>query len=145
MYFTPRGKDQRRQKIMDFSTAQRLLEILVSQQEIKVFFEQVGIRRIGIAPFNYFGQCMVRMLKDSDIEIKCFMDRRFEKFNNSDYFGIPVKNYGSLKNDDIDAVIVASNFYCNDIMDSLIEHNISIEKIIGINTVLYGMERLKAL
>lgn len=145
MYFTPRGQDQRMQKIMDFSTMQKLMEIVVSGQDIKVFFEQIGIRRIGIAPFNYFGQCMVRMLRNSDIEIKCFMDRSFEKFNNSDYFGVPIKKYGSLKNDDTDAIIVTSNFYGNDIIDSLIEQNICIEKIIGINTVLYGMERLKAL
>lgn len=145
MYFTPRGKDQRIQKIMDFSTTQKLLEISLSQQKINVFFEQIGVTQIGIAPFNYFGQCMVRMLKNSDINIKCFMDKRFDKWNNRDYFGVPVKNYGELENDDIDAVIITSNFYFNDIMDSLIEHNISIEKIIGINTVLYGMERLRVL
>lgn len=145
MYFTPRGKDQRIQRVLDFPTAQKLSEILVSQAEISVFFEIIGLKRIGIAPFNHFGQCMARMLKDKDIGITCFMDKRYDKYNNNGYLGIPIKSYGSLKNDDIDAIIITSNFYFNDIVDSLLEHGIAIEKLIGINTVLYGMERLKAL
>lgn len=145
MYFTPRGKDQREQKIIDFSTAQKLLEIAVSGQEISVFFERFEIKRIGIAPFNHFGQCLVRMLQNKSITTKCFMDKRYDKFNSGGYMGIPIKDYGYLTEDEVDAVIVTSNFYFNDIVDTLLEHNIPLEKVIGINTILYGLERLERL
>lgn len=143
MYFTARGKDQRIQKVMDFSTAQKLLEISCSHQKLETFFEQFDIQRIVIVPYNHFGKCLVRMLDNKDIDIKCFADKMCDKFVLKDYLGIPIKNYSDLKNEDIDAVVVASNFYFNDIVDSLLENNIFLEKIIGINTILYGMERMK--
>lgn len=143
MYFTARGKNQIIQKVMDFSTAQKLLEISVSNQELKKFFERFQIQRIAIVPYNHFGRCLVRLLDNRDIDIECFVDKMCGKFHLSDYLGVPIKSYGDLKNDDVDAVIVTSNFYFNDIVDCLLENDISLEKIIGINTILYGMERIE--
>ena len=137
MYFTPRGKDLRKLKILDFATAQKFLEISISGKNIIDFFRQTEIKSIAIAPYNHFGQCAVRMLKDQDIEIKYFMDKLYFKYGN--YGGIPVIGYGSFVADEVDAVVITSNYHGN----AIIDNKVPIEKIIGINTILYGMERMQ--
>lgn len=142
MYFTPRGKDLREQKILDFATSQKFLDIAISEKNIKLFFDEVQIKKIAIAPYNYFGQCMARMLKNQNIEIKCFMDKMYFKYGGS-FQEIPIIDYIDFQEDAVDAVIISSNYHANAIMDTLLENQIPLEKIIGINTILYGMERLQ--
>lgn len=142
MYFTPRGKDLREQKILDFSTAQKFLEIAISGKNVKDFFVKVQIHSIAIAPFNHFGKCMARMLKNQGIEIKCFMDKMYFKYG-GEFEGIPIIDYTDFQKDEVDAIIVVSNYHANAIMDTLVKNNVPLEKMIGINTILYGMERLQ--
>lgn len=141
MYFTPRGKDLREFKILDFATAQKFLEISVSGKNIIDFFKQAGIKSIALAPYNHFGQCVARMLKDQDIEIKCFMDKLYFKYGS--YGGLPVTGYENFAANEVDAVVITSNYHGNAIIDTLLENKVPIEKIIGINTILYGMERMQ--
>ena len=142
MYFTPRGKDLREQKILDFATAQKFLEVAISGKNIKLFFDKAQINKIAIAPYNHFGQCVARMLKDQSIEIKCFMDKMYYKYGDS-YQGIPIIDYTDFKEDTVEAIIISSNYHANAIMDTLLENQVPLEKIIGINTILYGMERMQ--
>lgn len=141
MYFTPRGKDLREQKILDFSTAQKFLDTAVFGKNPAAFFRQLYIKKIVIAPFNHFGKCLAAMLRDQDVEILCFADRMHDKYGNG-FLGIPIVSYEALREDTIEAVVVTSNYYANEIMDTLVDSGIPLEKIIGINTILYGMERM---
>ncbi len=143
MYFTPRGKDEREQKILDFSTSQKFLELAVSGKAIDDFFHHFDIKRIAIAPYNHFGKCLVRLLQGTEVEAVCFIDKMYYKYNENDYFGIPIESYETGSCKAVDAVIVTSNFYYNDIVDTLIGNGVSLEKIIGINSILFGLERLE--
>lgn len=141
MYFTPRGKDLREQKILDFSTAQKFLDAAVFGKNPAEFFRQLHIRKIVIAPFNHFGKCLAAMLKEQDVEVLFFADRMHAKYGDN-LWGIPIVPYEALKEDAIEAVVVTSNYYANEIIDTLMEAGVPLEKIIGINTILYGMERM---
>jgi hypothetical protein len=58
--------------------------------------------------------------------------------------GISIKGYTELKETGLpDVIVVTSNYYYNDIVDELIENNVPIEKIISLNDVIFGMERLR--
>lgn len=140
MYFTPRGKDLRAQKMIEFSAAQKLLDLAVSNKKIEDFFIRYRLRHIAIAPYNHFAQCLAKMTGGTDIVIECFCDRMYQKYRTG-VCNIPVYGYEMLREMRFDAVVVASGYYLNEITDSLIAQGIPLEKIIGMNTVLYAMGR----
>lgn len=144
MYFTPRGLDEREQKILDCTTAQRYLEIAVSGIDISVFFKEMGMKNIVIAAANHFGMCLVKSLKNSEIQVSCFVDKDYYKYTDEKCMGIPIIPYEDIgKYAYADAVIVASNYYFNEITDSLIKNGIKLENILSINDILFGVERIR--
>ena len=142
MYFTPRGKDQREQQGLDFKTYQKFLEIVVSNKKIEEFFLKNRIKKIAIAPNNHLSQCLIRVLKETDIEVVCIMDKSCIKTNASKVYHIPLEPYENEKIKNAEAIIVTSNYHYNDIIDNLLEVDVKLENIIGLNTVLFALERL---
>lgn len=138
MYFSPRGKDLREQKMLEFATAQKMLELSLNKKNLAVFFEKYKIKKVAIAPNNHFAQALIKMTRSDELEVFCFCDRMYERYRNG-IMGIPVIGYEALEERAVDAVIVTSVYYGNDIIDSLLEHHVPLEKIIGINTILYEM------
>lgn len=143
MYFTPRGKDQREQQILDSKTYQKFLEIVISGDKIEEFFHHSGIKRIAVAPNNHLAQCLVRVLKDTDIEVLCIMDKMCIKQNNTSIYQTPIEPYVNNKLKEADSVVITSNYYYNEIVDSLLEAQVSLKNIIGLNTILFALERLE--
>ncbi len=143
MYFTPRGIDESEQRVLDCVSSQKFLEIVVSGKKVEEFFQYFCINKIAIVPYNHFGKCLARLLQNTGVEIECFADRMYFKHVDERYYNIPVESYDDMALKKVDAVVVTSNFYFNDIIDTLIDKGIPLENIIGINSVLFGMERLR--
>lgn len=144
MYFTPRGLDETTQKFLDCPTAHRLIDVALNDENVADFFDYFGWKKIVICGANHFCQSLIKLLSGSDIIIEYILDRNYYKFSNGMYMNIPIKNYseiGEMMEPDI--VVIASNYYFNDITDELLANNIPLEKIISINDVLFGMGRLK--
>lgn len=144
MYFTPRGLDESVQRVMDCPTAQRFLEISISQKDISLFFKYHGIEKIAIAAASHFGQCLAKSLVNTQIKVVCFADKLYYKFENELCMGIPVIPYSKIMSEsNPDIVVIASNYYFNDIADSLLDAGVLLENIFSINDILFGLDRLK--
>lgn len=139
MYYSARGKDLTEQKILDISTSQKFLDILASGKEPSMFFEKNKIKKIAIAPFNYFTKCLIKTIDSEKIEVACIYDKQYYKFPQG-FRNIKISSYSEIEKEDAEMYLVTSNYYQNDIIDTLISKGVSIDKIIGINTVLFGME-----
>lgn len=143
MYFTARGLDEREQRILDCPTALRFLELLVNKKEISKFFYIFGMENIAIAAAGQLGTCLYKALRDSDINVRCFLDKSYYKFKDEEYLGIPIIPYSSIsKYNSLDGIVIASNIYFNEITDALILEGVPLENILSINDVLFGLERL---
>ena len=141
MFYSPRGLNQFENNALDNITAQKLLEILVSGKSLSPFFTKTGIQKIGIAPFNHFTECIVRMIS-KDVDIVAIADKNHKKFPQG-YKSIPVVPYDELAVMETDAVIITSSIYQNDIIDTLMSFSFPLERIVGLNTIVFGLERMK--
>lgn len=142
MYYTARGKDLTQQNRLDINTAQKFLDILTLHKSIQPFFDSLNVKKIAIAPFNHFAKCLIRSIDLEKVEVIGIYDQAYYKFVNG--FGeIEVLSYDCVKDSNADLYIVTSNYYQNDIIDSLQLNNVPLNKIVGINTVLFGMERIR--
>lgn len=141
MYFTPRGLNEQEQRILDCSTSQRFLELVISNKSIPLFFKKHGIKTIAIAGASHFGKCLVNVLKGSNISVCCFVDKMYYRYTNGQYMGIPIVSYSEIGKDrTFDAIVVASNYYFNEITDQILESGIPLECILNINDILFGVE-----
>ena len=142
MYYTARGKNLTKQNILDINTAQKFLDILTLHKPIQSFFDILEVKKIAIAPFNHFAKCLIRIIDLEKIEVIGIYDQAYYKFIDG-FNGINVCSYDDIEDSEVDLYIITSNYYQNDIIDDLQSRNVSLSKIVGVNTVLFGMERLK--
>lgn len=142
MYYTARGKNLTQQDVLDINTAQKFLDIVSLNKPITSFFDTLQVKRIALAPFNHFTKCLLRTIDLQKVEVVGIYDQAYNKFPDG-FEGINVYNYDEIEDSEVDLYIVTSNYYQNEIIDILQLKNISLGKIVGINTVLFGMERLK--
>ena len=142
MYYTPRGKNLTEQNKLDINTSQKMLDILTLHKTIQPFFDELEVKKVAIAPFNYFAKCLIRMIDQEQVEIVNIYDQMYYKFTYG-FQNINIQSYENVNEEDADLYIVTSNYYQNDIIDSLVKQGVSLEKIVGINTILFGTERMK--
>lgn len=129
---------------LDCPTAARLLDIAVDNEDISAFFRHFGWKKIAVCGMSRFCKVFIKLMKDTDIEIEYIFDKNPKNFPEGEYMGISIKGYTELKETGLpDMIVVTSNYYFNDIVDELIENNVPLEKIIGLNDVIFGMERLE--
>lgn len=140
MFYSPRGQNQFKNYALDNVTAQKFLEIVVSKRDISDFFAKTGIQRITIAPYNHISECLIRMISNN-VEVTAIADKNYKKYPMG-YKGVPILSYDEMIDRESDAIIITSSFHMNDIIDTLLELSVPLEKIIGINTILYGLERM---
>ena len=141
MYYTARGKDLTQQNRLDINTAQRFLDILTLGKSIQLFFDKYNVKKIVIAPFNHFAKCLVRLIDTNAVEVVAIFDQLYYKLP-KEYKNVAIKSYESVNDIDADLYIITSNYYQNEIIDTFQQHNVQLNQIIGINTLLYGMEYL---
>jgi len=140
------GKDRREQITNEFPTAYKFLEIAVRQRKVERFFHHFQIQRIAIAPYCRFGIYLAELLKDSGVKVTCFMDKMYLQYsenNERPCSWIEIESYEGAGEKDADAIVIASNYYRNDIIDTLVENDVPLEKMIGIDSVLYGLEGIE--
>ena len=89
MYYTPRGKDLRKQYVLDVTTAQKFLDISVFGKDIVPFFHYFQIEHIVVAPFNHFCQCLIKVLEGREIKVEAIADRMSFKWPGG-YRGIEI-------------------------------------------------------
>ncbi len=142
MYYTPRGKNLTEQNKLDINTSQKMLDILTLHKTIQPFFDGFEVKKVAIAPFNYFAKCLIRMIDQEQVEIVNIYDQMYYKFT-CGFQDINIQSYECVNEKEADLYIVTSNYYQNDIIDCLVKHGVPLEKIVGINTILFGTERMK--
>ena len=143
MYYTPRGIDEREQRIMDCLTAQKFLDVSVMHKDISVFFKFYNIKNIVIIGATHFGKCLASLLRQSDIQVNYFVDKMYFKYKQG-VCNIPVISYEDItKSIEADMYVVTSNRYFNEMVDSLLERGIPLEKVASINDIVFGMDRIK--
>lgn len=129
---------------LDCPTAARLLDIILNDEDISAFFRHFGWKKIAVCGMSRFCKVFIKLMKDTDIEIEYIFDKNYKNFPDGKYMGISVIGYDKLNEMELpDMIVVASNYYYNDIVDELIENNVPLEKILSLNDVIFGMERLK--
>lgn len=129
---------------LDCPTAARLLDIAVDNEDISAFFRHFGWNKIAVCGMSRFCKVFIKLMKDTDIEIEYIFDKNYKNFPDGEYMGISIKGYTELKETGLpDVIVVTSNYYFNDIVDELIENNVPLEKILSLNDVIFGMERLR--
>lgn len=128
----------------DHPTAVRLLDIILNDEDISAFFRHFGWKKIAVCGMSRFCKVFIKLMKDTDIEIEYIFDKNPKNFPDGEYMGISVMGYDDISKTELpDMIVVASSYYCNDIIDELIENNVPLEKILSINDVIFGMERLR--
>ena len=128
----------------DHPTAVRLLDIILNDEDISAFFRHFGWKKIAVCGMSRFCKVFIKLMKDTDIEIEYIFDKNHKNFPDGEYMGISVIGYDKLNEMELpDMIVVASNYYYNDIVDELIENNVPLEKILSLNDVIFGMERLR--
>ena len=128
----------------DHPTAVRLLDIILNDEDISVFLKHFGWKKIAVCGMSRFCKVFIKLMQGSDIKIEYIFDKNPKNFPDGEYMGISIKGYTELKETGLpDVIVVTSNYYFNDIVDELIENNVPIEKIISLNDVIFGMERLR--
>lgn len=141
MYYTARGKDLTQQNRLDIHTAQKFLDMLTLNKSIQPFFDMYEVKRVAIAPFNHFAKCLIRIIDVDKVEVLGIYDQMYYKFPNG-FRDIEICGYENISDTNADLYIITSNYYQNEIIDTLVMHGIPLEKIVGINTLLFGTERL---
>lgn len=107
------------------------LNAIILEKKVGNYIVESGYKTIAIYGMSYIGNTLVNELKDADIHIKYGIDRDFET-----YWGdFPIVSPEEVK-DNVDAIIVTSSLYYDEIKTSL-ENKVScpilsLEKIIGL-------------
>ena len=128
---------------LDCPTAARLLDIAVDNEDISAFFRHFGWKKIAVCGMSRFCKVFIKLMKDTDIEIEYIFDKNHKNFPDGEYMGISVMGYSDIDKVGLpDMIVIASNYY-NDIVDELVENNVPLEKILNINDVIFGMERIQ--
>ncbi len=136
--------DTHTRNAIDHPTAVRLLDIILNDENISVFFRHFGWNKIAVCGMSRFCKVFIKLMKETDIKIEYIFDKNYQNFSDGKYMGISVIGYDKLNEMELpDMIVVASNYYYNDIVDELIENNVPLEKILSLNDVIFGMERLE--
>jgi hypothetical protein len=99
------------------------------------FFHENEFKKIVIYGVRGFGELFYQEMQDSDIEIVCFADRDFGNYPHG-INGIPVFSVDELHLKSFDAVVVTPTFYFKEILSTLSNHNIDLDKIVSLNMVV---------
>lgn len=142
MYYSAGGRDLRIQNLLDVNTSQKFLEIALSGRKLTSFFEKTGVHTIAIAPFDYFAKCLIESIDLKSIRVTGIYDKMACNFPTG-FKGIDVKDYHAISGQKADMYVVTNNYYQNEIIDTLIGEGVNLEKIVGINTILFGLECMK--
>lgn len=90
---------------MNFIVAKRWLENKNAKKSFAEYFQQCGYRTIGIYGAGDMGKLLYEEIKESDIQVKYFVDRNGEGIHDID--GIPVITVSHLDEmDEVDVVVV---------------------------------------
>jgi len=101
------------------------------------------MEKIAVYGMSRFCKVFIKLVKDTDIEIEYIFDKNPKNFPDGEYMGISVMGYSDIDKVGLpDMIVVASSYYFNDIVDELVENNVPLEKILNINDVIFGMERI---
>lgn len=128
---------------IDHPIAIRFLDIILNGEDISAFFRHFGWKNIAVCGMSRFCKVFIKLMKDTDIEIEYIFDKNHKNFPDGEYMGISVMGYSDIDKVGLpDMIVVASSYYFNDIVDELVENNVPLEKILNINDVIFGMERI---
>lgn len=143
MYFAARGLDNLHNSLSDFYTSNKLLDVITNSKDIATFFKCFDWKKIAVAPFTNYSKALIGILNKSEISVEYLLDRKACQFSDRTLMNIPIFSYSDIeKLSEVDVIVITSNRYFNDITDELIANNVPIEKVISINDVLFGAERL---
>ncbi len=94
----------------------------------------------GLGGVYGLGRLFFDDIKNSDINIKYFIDKNLHSKYPEGYSGIPVISLDSLpEQEPVDVIVVTPVFYYNEIVNDLMGLKISLDKIISITDVVYDM------
>lgn len=105
---------------------------------IKTYFEKNNINTIAIYGAGEIGQRLYEQLKSSDVNVRYIIDKN-EKFSFRNSFdGVEVVNITTLKDIDIDAIVVTPIYAFNEIYKELSNKDFSC-KIINFKSLIYEL------
>ena len=89
------------------------------------------IFNIAIYGCGVLGKVLYNELKDTDIHVECFIDKKYENYS----FDVPVIGLDSIP--EIDVIIVSVINYYDDIVEDLLKHGQN--TIISLEDIIYGI------
>lgn len=110
----------------------RWIEQSAKGEDLAAYFRRRDIHRIAIYGMTDVGEFLYRMLRDSDIEVVCGIDRSKTLEN------LPVLRPADFQ-EEVDAVIVATVYYFSEIYDLLDQKLWGKTPILGLDEVIYEL------
>jgi len=117
------------------NTILKWLKQSINGNMLDCFFHKNGFQKIVIYGIRGFGELFFRQIRQSTIEIVCFVDRDHANYSEG-IDGIAVCSIAELRKKDFDVIVVTPTFYFNDILTDLTNNKIDLNKIISLNMVV---------
>ncbi len=98
---------------------------------LEQYLKDNRIFNIAIYGCGVLGKVLYNELKDTDIHVECFIDKKYENYS----FDVPVIGLDSIP--EIDVIIVSVINYYDDIVEDLLKHGQN--TIISLEDIIYGI------
>lgn len=139
MYYSAGKRDEREKYQYNYLTVQKYLTNKCNDKEIKDFFINRNIRKIALYGVSKLCKCIVNDLRDSGIEILYIVDRAAASYPNG-CKGIEVIDKSEIcKREEVDVIVITVLYEFNMVVDSLLEANVDIDKMININDIVFSL------
>lgn len=126
-----------------YPTVLRYLRNKLQGCEVNQFFVKMGWYKVALYAINELTELLYLDITngDGDVEVACICDKQHTTFVNG-YKGNPVIGIEELirryRNGEIDCIVVGSVIHENDIIKELTIKGCSLDKVLSINSVIYG-------
>lgn len=117
------------------NTLFKWLALSINGTKLDRFFLENCFQKIVIYGVRGFGELFYQEMRESNIEIVCFVDRDHASYPEG-IDGIAVRSITDLEMMDYDVVVVTPTFFFNDILNDLLNNNIDLNKIVSLNMIV---------
>ncbi|MGP1568845.1 nucleoside-diphosphate sugar epimerase/dehydratase [Peptoanaerobacter stomatis] len=118
-----------------YDMTKKWLELKMKGKSLGNILSFNNIKNVFIYGINGFGELTYDDIKDSNVKINAFIDKRADEYING-YKGIDVLFPDSDLNKFEDYIIVTPEYYFNEILNDLVKNGVSIDRIISLSMIL---------
>lgn len=136
-YFESRNNVERRREFVATQLRAQWMKVLMRHGAADSFFTPLGIKRIAIYGALGFGADFAEFMKDSCVEVDCFIDTNSSTITTA---SLPVIRPDEIFTRDIDAIVIAPVHYEREILQTLKNKGWPIEKTFSIFSVMCGID-----